>query len=166
MFYYLSRYPDIVEGVPDDVISEKTARRAVETARRVVGAAKKLWRELLEKVREWAKELSMELQRLGIRVDEVILFGSYARGDFAEGSDLDLIIVSRDWGTMELTQRLSILYRLWDKNIDANFIPLTPEELRERIHKSIALRDASKYWITIYKSTKDKPPIKGTRAKT
>ena len=43
-FYYLPRYPDIVEGVPDEAISEQTARRAVAIAERVVRAA----REALE----------------------------------------------------------------------------------------------------------------------
>jgi len=45
-FYYLPRYPDIVEGVPDEAISERTARRAVAIAERVVKAA----REALERV--------------------------------------------------------------------------------------------------------------------
>lgn len=45
-FYYLPRYPDIVEGVPDEAISERTARRAVAIAERVVKAA----REALERI--------------------------------------------------------------------------------------------------------------------
>ena len=39
-FYYLSRYPDVVEGLPDEAISRRTAERAVVIARRVVEAAK------------------------------------------------------------------------------------------------------------------------------
>ena len=46
-FYYLPRYPDIVEGVPDDVISERTARRAVAVAERVVEAARRALEEAL-----------------------------------------------------------------------------------------------------------------------
>ncbi len=38
-FYVLARYPDIVEGVPDEVISGAAARRAADAARRVVKAA-------------------------------------------------------------------------------------------------------------------------------
>ncbi len=41
-YYYLSRYPDIVEGVPDDAISRRTAERAVEAARRIVRAAEEV----------------------------------------------------------------------------------------------------------------------------
>ena len=92
----------------------------------------------------------MELGKHGIEVKTIILFGSYARGDFYSGSDLDLIIVSNDWKDMSYTDRLSLLYRVWDKNIDANFVALTPRELRDRLEKSIVLRDASKYWIILY----------------
>ncbi len=76
----------------------------------------------------------------------IILFGSYARGDFSANSDLDLIVLSDDWGGKNYTKRLSLLYKIWDKHIDANFIPLTQKELEERLNRSIVLRDASKYW--------------------
>ncbi len=104
----------------------------------------------MAKAREWAKELVLELGEHGIRVDTVILFGSYARGDFSSSSDLDLMIISSDWEGVNYTERLSLLYRLWDKDIDANFVALTPRELRDRLGKSIVLRDASRYWIVLY----------------
>ena len=37
-YYYVSRYPDIVEGIPDEVISMDTANEAVDIAREVVKA--------------------------------------------------------------------------------------------------------------------------------
>ena len=40
-YYYVARYPDIVEGLPDEVISGRTAERAVAAARRVVEAAER-----------------------------------------------------------------------------------------------------------------------------
>jgi len=111
----------------------------------------KHWREFLVKAREWARELALKLREHGIRVETVILFGSYARGDFCSGSDLDLIIVSSDWVNMGYIDRLSLLYRIWDKDIDANFVALTPQELRDRLEKSVVLRDASRYWIILYR---------------
>lgn len=44
-YYYLSRYPDVVEGVPDEAISRRTAERAVQAAGRVVRAAEKVLEE-------------------------------------------------------------------------------------------------------------------------
>jgi len=102
------------------------------------------------------QELCEKLREHGIRVRMVILFGSYARGDFTMDSDLDLIIVSDDWSSIKYVDRLSILYKLWDKEIDAHFIPLTTSELKERLEKSITLKDASRYWIIIYEDKNNK----------
>jgi len=44
-YYYLSHYPDIVEGVPDEVISSATAERAVRVAKRIVEAAERALEE-------------------------------------------------------------------------------------------------------------------------
>jgi len=106
---------------------------------------------MLELIKQWSSELASRLENGGVRVEEIILFGSYARGDYSDSSDLDLVIVSEDWGRMPYTDRLSLLYRIWDKPIDGNFIPLTREEMRERLENSVVLRDASRYWITVYK---------------
>ncbi len=91
-----------------------------------------------------------ELRHRGIRVERVLLFGSYARGDPAESSDIDLIIISDDWANTSLNERLSILYRIWDKPLDATFIPLTSEELESKRKTSIVIKDALKYALEIY----------------
>lgn len=108
------------------------------------------WRRLLERAREWARWLARELERRGVRVEEIILFGSVARGDFQDDSDLDLIIVSPDWRGMSVTDRLGLLYRLWDKPVDATFVAVTREELERLLEKSVAIRDASGYWVRVY----------------
>ena len=73
------------------------------------------WKKRIEEIKVWVRDLVDELRQHGIRVEQVLLFGSYARGDYAESSDIDLIIVSDDWGNTSLNERLSILYRIWDK---------------------------------------------------
>ncbi len=111
---------------------------------------KKSWQKLLASIKEWVCLLAQDLERRGIVVDKVVLFGSIARGDYAEGSDADLIVVSKSWAGRSYVERLSLLYRLWRGKVDANFVALTPEELRERIMTSVVLRDAVSYWITVY----------------
>jgi len=81
------------------------------------------------------------------------LFGSMARGDFRDSSDVDLIIVSESWSKVKYTDRLSLLYRIWDKPIDATLIPLTSEELHRLSEHSVSIRDASQYWVEIYKAS-------------
>ncbi len=85
-----------------------------------------------------------------MRVDEIILFGSIARGDYAEDSDIDLVIVSRDWEGMGMEERMAMLYRLWDKPRDATLIPLTPRELDEKKERSIVVSEALREGIRIY----------------
>ncbi len=104
----------------------------------------------MREAEEAAKRLVERLAERGVRVEEVLLFGSVARGDFRVDSDFDLIVVSRDWGRLPYTRRLDILYRVWDEPRDATLVPLTPEELLERMEKSVALKDASRYWVRIY----------------
>ncbi len=45
-------------------------------------------------IRKTIKKYLEELKKNNIPVDEVILFGSYARGDYHEYSDIDLLLVS------------------------------------------------------------------------
>ncbi len=104
---------------------------------------------MLEEARREAARLKQALESHGVRVEAIYLFGSIARGDFRADSDFDFIIVSRDWGRMPYLERLGLLYRLWSGERDATLIPLTPEELRSRVEKSVALRDASRYWIRV-----------------
>ena len=45
-------------------------------------------------VKELLEEFKKEIEKLyGDRLKEIILYGSYARGDFTEESDIDLLIV-------------------------------------------------------------------------
>jgi hypothetical protein len=50
-----------------------------------------------------------ELERIGIRPERIFLFGSHARGEAREGSDVDLIVVSPDWTRFNRRERLETL---------------------------------------------------------
>jgi predicted nucleotidyltransferase len=50
-----------------------------------------------------------ELNRSGIHPQQILLFGSYARGEAHEGSDIDLIVVSPDWAHLNRRERLELL---------------------------------------------------------
>jgi len=49
------------------------------------------------------------LATLGIRVEGVILYGSYAQGKAGEESDIDLIVISPDFEGKDVRQRLEIM---------------------------------------------------------
>ncbi len=101
----------------------------------------------MKEIKKKVEELKRELEERGFPVKAVYLFGSHARGDFVAWSDLDLVIVSDAFEGIPFTERLSLLYKLFDE--EASLVPLTEEELKRKVEESVVLRDASKYWIKV-----------------
>lgn len=50
-----------------------------------------------------------ELEKMGVRPERVLLFGSQANGTAEEGSDIDLFVVSSDWARYNDRERFEIL---------------------------------------------------------
>jgi predicted nucleotidyltransferase len=65
-------------------------------------------------------------------VQRVILFGSHARGEADEWSDLDLAVVSPDFNRMSPAQRMDLLVELaMTVGAMVEVRPYTPEDLEE-----------------------------------
>lgn len=62
-----------------------------------------------QQIREIVEEYREVLKTLGINAERVILYGSFARGNQREDSDIDLAIVSADFQKMNLRERLEVL---------------------------------------------------------
>ena len=74
-----------------------------------------------------------ELKKYKINPEKIILYGSYAKGNPREDSDIDLVVISRDFKNMNLRDRLEIL-GLAAGNV---FEPIealgyTPQEVKEK----------------------------------
>ncbi|HLE40241.1 MAG TPA: nucleotidyltransferase domain-containing protein [Nitrospirota bacterium] len=69
----------------------------------------------------------------GIRVAKLILFGSYAAGTYREGSDIDIVVISRDFAGKNYWDRIDLLsdaiYEVFEP-IEA--VAMTPEEWDSR----------------------------------
>lgn len=83
----------------------------------------------LEKI---TAEFKVNMQQLyGERLDKVILYGSYARGDFHENSDIDFLVVLKDavkirWQEMDRIRPLK--KELQNKyNTDIQAMPVSQE---------------------------------------
>jgi len=50
-----------------------------------------------------------ELEKMGIRTEKILLFGSQASGTAREGSDIDLFVISPDWKIYGQRERLEML---------------------------------------------------------
>lgn len=69
------------------------------------------------------------LESKGVRIDKLILFGSYATGMYREGSDIDVVVISENFAGKNYWERIDILsdaiYEVFEP-IEA--IAMTPEE--------------------------------------
>ncbi len=61
------------------------------------------------KVKEIVEEYREALQKLGVKVDRIVLYGSFAKGHQRQDSDIDLIIVAEDFQKMNLRERQEVL---------------------------------------------------------
>jgi len=49
------------------------------------------------------------LEQKKVKISKIILFGSYARGNFNDNSDIDLIVISENFATMNYWERIDFL---------------------------------------------------------
>jgi uncharacterized protein len=74
-----------------------------------------------------------ELDKLGIEVSQIILYGSYAKGSPMEHSDIDVAVISPAFTKLDIFERQEILSRAHHKfNVPLEPIGLTPKQLREK----------------------------------
>ena len=75
------------------------------------------------------KHLKELLERNNVHVDQLILFGSWAKGTQQEGSDIDVVVVSKDFNGKDYWNRINILseaiYQVFEP-IQA--VAMTPQE--------------------------------------
>ncbi|MEM0052790.1 MAG: nucleotidyltransferase domain-containing protein [Nitrososphaeria archaeon] len=66
-----------------------------------------------------------------LKPKKIILFGSFARGDFNEGSDIDLIVIG-DWNVSFL-ERIKVLLDFNDQYLPIEPFGYTEEEFRRMV---------------------------------
>jgi predicted nucleotidyltransferase len=75
----------------------------------------------------------------------VVLFGSYSRGDFDEGSDIDLLVVFRDRSALNKSLR-EVYKATSESDLFFQVIGLTIDELKDSPLLELALRDGKIYY--------------------
>jgi predicted nucleotidyltransferase len=63
-------------------------------------------------------KLKTLLQKRGISIEKIVVFGSYAKGKEKEYSDIDIIIVSKDFREKDIFQRVELTRGIHRKLID------------------------------------------------
>ncbi len=65
----------------------------------------------------------------GVRASKIVLYGSYARGDWHQWSDIDLVVVSKDFTDMGYWQRIDALTEaIFKVHEPIEAVAMTPEE--------------------------------------
>jgi len=104
--------------------------------------------KVLSKVEEALSRLAKQLKETYGPV-QVYLFGSFAKGDWLEDSDIDIIVVSEKFEGKPMPERVNTIRRLAPDNLSFEILAYTPRELKEAITKSIIIQDASTHWKSI-----------------
>lgn len=103
------------------------------------------WLKVLDIVEDYSRKLREELGRV-----TVILYGSYARGDYNLWSDIDLLVVSEKFRNVRILNRYDLIPQ---PPPGVEPVPLTPEEFVKNLEKNAwlkALRDKSVILIDDY----------------
>ncbi len=103
------------------------------------------WLKVLDIVEDYSRRLREELGRV-----TVILYGSYARGDYNLWSDIDLLVVSEKFRNVRILDRYDLIPQ---PPPGVEPVPLTPEEFVKNLEKNAwlkALRDKSVILIDDY----------------
>ena len=76
----------------------------------------------------------IDLVKDDIKIEKVILFGSYAKGSYNKDSDIDLAIISPDFKEEDCIDNMSILLCIASKlKADIQTLPFSIEEYEEPI---------------------------------
>lgn len=92
---------------------------------------------IVKELKKFMEELSRDF-----RIQNIILFGSRATDKFKRDSDVDLIIVSKDFKGMDFFERGAKMYNYWDIDLPVDFICYTPEEFNNLKRKISIVKEA------------------------
>jgi predicted nucleotidyltransferase len=97
--------------------------------------------------RRIAERTATEILRL-LSPDRILLFGSVARGEAREMSDIDLLIIGNSKKTFK--ERMNTLYSDIERDEEVDMLWYTPSEIERMRQSSSFLRSALKEAITLY----------------
>ena len=86
--------------------------------------------EIMKSIEEFIKSVKED----NIKIEKVILFGSYAKGTYHKDSDIDLAIVSSDFKANEYIKNMSkLLLKASELGADIQTLPFSVEEYNEPV---------------------------------
>lgn len=101
-------------------------------------------KEIINEVKRFKKKLMKKY-----KIDKMLLFGSYAKGKYNKYSDVDLMIISKDFRKVHVLDRNYGLYLMWDLEKDVDFLCYTPEEVKRHSQAPTICKTALKEGIEV-----------------
>lgn len=101
--------------------------------------------------RKIEKNLKLFVKRVKkqFKPEQVLLFGSYARGQANKYSDVDVVVVADVFRMFPFEKRLDVLYPLiYDLSPDFHPLGYTPEEF-QKVNKLTTLSEIKKYAVSL-----------------
>ena len=85
-------------------------------------------REVTEKINKFVELLKQQ----GVNISKIILFGSYAKGRASPDSDIDVVVVSNQFG-QDAAEEMMLLRKIALK-VDSHIepVPLSPDDLSDK----------------------------------
>ncbi len=96
-------------------------------------------KRVIEELERIKKKLSKKY-----KIQKMLLFGSRARGDYKLTSDVDLIVVSKDFKNYSFRERPNDFLDIWLLPIDFEVLCYTPEEFIRKKKEYGLVREAAK----------------------
>lgn len=138
--YVEVRYPEGKE-LPADKVSKDDGKTFKFCTRGIIMDKKT---DLVKSLKRFAEEISDE-----IKVDKMYFFGSRATGKAKKWSDVDLLLVSKNFVGKRKLRRAPPLYMKWNLNYPVDFICLTPKEFQVKKNEIGVVQEAVKKGIKI-----------------
>jgi len=85
-----------------------------------------------EKVKQIIHRFVNILAKKGIRIEQVILYGSYASGNVKLYSDIDLAIISPDFGNDKFEESKLLLQTAWRVDPRLQPVPISSESFNKK----------------------------------
>lgn len=86
-------------------------------------------KQTLDKILKTVKDYLLHVERSGIDVEKGILFGSFAKNTAKKDSDIDLCVVSPDFGGDPIAETARLKYLTWDIDPSIEVISYSPEDI-------------------------------------
>jgi len=83
------------------------------------------------------------------KIDKMIFFGSRTKGRYKKWSDIDLVIVSKQFKKLKFRKRASKMYDYWNLDYPVDFLCYTPEEFNKLKNRITIVKEAVETGIEI-----------------